>query len=165
MMRCPEASLELDVYGVSQGDASRSLLERLEAEVRHDVRVRFLPPIAQDRVVATLATYDAVVVPSQGMETGPLVVLEAFAAGVLVIGSDLGGIAEKVRHEVDGLLVRPFDSADRWAEILTRVARDPQSLRALSQNVRPPRTAAVVADEMVSLYERLARQEAIVARS
>jgi glycosyltransferase involved in cell wall biosynthesis len=163
--RCPEAPLELDVYGVSQGDASQSLLERLEAEVRHDLRVRFLPPVPHDRVVATLATYDAVVVPSQGLETGPLVVLEAFAAGVPVIGSDLGGIAEKIRHEVDGLLVRPFDSADRWAEVLTRIARDPQPLRALSRNVRPPRSVDVVADEMLSLYDRLVRPERFVARA
>jgi glycosyltransferase involved in cell wall biosynthesis len=163
LARCPEASLELDVFGVSQGEAGQSLLERLEAEVRYDLRIRFLPPIPHDRVVPTLATYDAVVVPSQGMETGPLVVLEAFAAGVPVIGSDLGGIAEKVRHEVDGLLVRPFDSASRWAEILGRVAREPDALRALARNVRPPRSFDIVADEMLSLYSRLIRHETIGA--
>jgi glycosyltransferase involved in cell wall biosynthesis len=163
MARCPDAPLELDVYGVSQGVASQSLLERLEAVVRHDQRIRFLPPIAHDRVVATLARYDAVVVPSQGMETGPLVVLEAFAAGVPVIGSDLGGIAEKVRHEVDGLLVRPFESAARWAEVLTHVARAPGVLGALSQNVRAPRSSDNVADEMSSLYTRLIRHELAVA--
>ena len=161
--RCPQARLTLDVYGVSQGDASQSLLERLEAAVRQDARIRFLPPVAHDRVVSTLATYDAVVVPSQGMETGPLVVLEAFAAGIPVIGSDLGGIAEKVRHEVDGLLVRPFDSAARWSEVLARVAREPEALRALGQAVRPPRSCDVVADEMLSLYERLIRHELVAA--
>jgi glycosyltransferase involved in cell wall biosynthesis len=165
LRRCPEAPIELNVYGVSQGDESRSLLERLEAEVTNDPRVRFLPPVPHDRVVAALATYDAVVVPSQGFETGPLVVLEAFAAGVPVIGSDLGGIAEKVRHGVDGLLVRPFDSPARWAEVLTRAAADAPAFRALGQNVRRPRSADAVADEMLALYERLTHHQMFVAQA
>jgi glycosyltransferase involved in cell wall biosynthesis len=165
MARCPEARIELDIYGVSQDDGSRSLLERLEAEVRNDPRVRFLPPVPHDRVVATLAAYDAVAVPSQGLETGPLVVLEAFAAGVPVIGSDLGGIAEKVRHGVDGLLVRPFNSPARWAEVLTRAAADAAALRALGQNVREPRSADAVADEMLSVYERLTDHRMFIAQA
>jgi glycosyltransferase involved in cell wall biosynthesis len=165
LARCPSAPIEIDIYGVSQDDGSRSLLERLEAAGRQDARVRFLPPVPNDRIVATLAAYDAVVVPSQGLETGPLVVLEAFAAGVPVIGSDLGGIAEKVRHGVDGWLVRPFDAADRWAEILTRAAEDPASVRALRRHVRSPRPAAAVADEMVSVYERLTREQMFAAEA
>jgi glycosyltransferase involved in cell wall biosynthesis len=165
MSRCSAAPIELDIYGVSQDDASRSLLERLEAGARSDRRVRFLPPIAHDRVVATLASYDAVAVPSQGLETGPLVVLEAFAAGVPVIGSDLGGIAEKVRHGVDGVLVRPFDSPARWAEVLTKAAADTPSLRALGRNVRSPRTTEAVADEMLSIYERLTHHQMFVAQA
>ncbi len=155
MGKCPEAPIELDIYGVSQGDGSRSLLERLEAQGRSDARVRFLPPVPHDRVVATLGAYDAVAVPSQGLETGPLVVLEAFAAGVPVIGSDLGGIAEKIRHGVDGLLVRPFDSPARWAEVLSRAAADLPALRALGPNVRQPRSTEAVADEMLTVYERV----------
>ena len=165
MSRCPAASIALDIYGVSQDDASRSLLERLEAGARSDRRVRFLPPIAHDRVVTTLATYDAVAVPSQGLETGPLVVLEAFAAGVPVIGSELGGIAEKVRHGIDGMLVRPFDSPVRWADVLAKAAADAVSWRALGRNVRPPRTSDAVADEMLVVYERLTHHQMFVAQA
>ena len=165
MSMCPGALVELDIYGVSQDDGSRSLLERIEADTRSDVRVRFLPPVPHDRVVTTLATYDAVAVPSQGLETGPLVVLESFAAGVPVIGSDLGGIAEKVRHGVDGLLVRPFDSAARWADVLTRAAADAPAVRALAENVRAPRSPEAVADEMLSLYGRMMHHQTFVART
>jgi glycosyltransferase involved in cell wall biosynthesis len=165
MRTCPEAPIELDIYGVSQGDGSRNLLEQLEAQGRSDARVRFLPPVPHDRVVATLGAYDAVAVPSQGLETGPLVVLEAFAAGVPVIGSDLGGIAEKIQHGVDGLLVRPFDSPARWAEVLSRAAADLPALRALGRNVRQPRSTEAVADEMLTVYERVMHDQMFVAQA
>ena len=163
MARCPDAAIELDIYGVSQDTGSQSLLETLETQGRRDPRVRFLAPIPHDQVVKTLTGYDAVVVPSQWLETGPLVVLEAFAAGVPVIGSDLGGIAEKVRHGVDGMLVRPFDSAERWADVLTRAADEPHTIRDLSRNVRRPRPVDAVADEMLSLYGRLTSRRMSIA--
>ena len=43
-----------------------------------------------------LAGFDMLAVPSQWQETGPLVVFEAQALGVPVLGSDLGGIAELI---------------------------------------------------------------------
>ncbi len=60
-------------------------------------------------MVDTLASYDATVVPSQWLETGPLIVLESFAAGTPVIGSNLGGVAELVSHDRDGWLVPHAD--------------------------------------------------------
>jgi glycosyltransferase involved in cell wall biosynthesis len=47
-------------------------------------------------------------------------VLEAFASGLPVIGSNLGSIAERVEHRRTGLLFRPGDAQDlaqqvRWA--------------------------------------------------
>ena len=61
---------------------------------------------------AFLSRIDVLAVPSQWLETGPLVVLEAFAAGTPVIGSDLGGIRELVSDGRDGLLV-PHDDVRR----------------------------------------------------
>jgi glycosyltransferase involved in cell wall biosynthesis len=44
-----------------------------------------------------------VVVPSIWWENSPLVIQEAFLYGRPVICSDVGGMAEKVRHGIDGL--------------------------------------------------------------
>jgi glycosyltransferase involved in cell wall biosynthesis len=116
-------------------------------------------------VVDMLAGYDAVAVPSQLMETGPLVVLEAFAAGIPVIGSRLGGIAATVRPGVDGYLVEPFDAPDAWARVLTDFARNPGALRRLKAGVRPPRATAAVADDMVSLYRRIVGERVTAERT
>jgi glycosyltransferase involved in cell wall biosynthesis len=118
-----------------------------------------LPPtvieaLAAARVVETLAGYDAPIVPSQWLETGPLTVLESFAAGVPVIGSDLGGIGELVAHDGDGWLVRHGDS-DAWRAALRRIATDRALLERLRAGVRPPRTTDDVARDMVAVYDAI----------
>jgi glycosyltransferase involved in cell wall biosynthesis len=51
----------------------------------------------------------AVVVPSVWEENYPMSVIEARAAGTVVISSDRGGLREMIEHRVDGLLFDPGD--------------------------------------------------------
>jgi glycosyltransferase involved in cell wall biosynthesis len=89
-------------------------------------------------------------VPSTWLETGPLVVLEAFAAGVPVLGSDLGGIAEWVIDGVNGLLFKPADPS-AWADGMTRYVMKPELRQILKSKVVKPngmdRVASAVAEE------------------
>jgi glycosyltransferase involved in cell wall biosynthesis len=61
---------------------------------------------------ALMAGVDWVVVPSTWWENAPLVIDEAFMHGRPVICSGVGGMAEKVRHGVDGLHFRLGDPRD-----------------------------------------------------
>jgi glycosyltransferase involved in cell wall biosynthesis len=151
----PDLPLELDLFAVVLDRAGQSVLEQLQSAAAGDARIRFLPPLHNDEVLVRVADYHMVVVPSQWMETGPLTVLEAFAAGVPVLGSDLGGIAEKVTDGVNGLLVRPFDSVAAWSATLKRAVQDSALLPALQRGVRPPRPALAVAEDMRGLYASL----------
>jgi glycosyltransferase involved in cell wall biosynthesis len=83
-----------------------------------------------------------------------MVVLEAFAAGVPVLGSRLGGIAELVRDGVDGVLVEAAD-VNAWSAALRRLATQPEVLSRLRKGVQPPHTMDAVAAEMAALYRRL----------
>jgi glycosyltransferase involved in cell wall biosynthesis len=149
--------IQLDLYGVRQGDAGNRYAEEVRRLVGNDPRIRLLAPVAPAEVIPTLRGYDALVVPSQWLETGPLVVLEAFAAKTPVIGSDLGGIAELVRDGKDGLLVSPYDSVEAWSAVLQRVAANPELLDRLREGIRAPRHARQVAEEFIPLYEGLIR--------
>jgi glycosyltransferase involved in cell wall biosynthesis len=82
------------------------------------------------------------------------VVLEAFAAGVPVIGANLGGIAELVRDGVNGILIAPDDVA-AWAAAIRRLAEDRRAIDALRACIASPRTMDAVADEMATLYGRV----------
>ena len=65
------------------------------------------------------------VVPSRWYENQPLSILESFACGVPVVGTDLGGIPELIEPGVDGDIVMPND-ADALAASLETFVRDPQ---------------------------------------
>jgi glycosyltransferase involved in cell wall biosynthesis len=148
----PDVSLSLDIFGVVQNAADAERLFELQALAAADPRIRFLPALAHADVVDTLAAYDLVVVPSQLCETGPLVVLEAFAAGVPVLGSSLGGIADKVAHGTNGWLVQPPASLDAWRAALSRCASDRELMTRMRAGIGKPRTMTDVAQEMRSLY-------------
>jgi glycosyltransferase involved in cell wall biosynthesis len=150
----PELQVTLDLFAVTQGDAGEKLKKQLLDKIGGDRRIRFLDAIEPDRIVERLRDYDILVAPSQGLETGPLVVYEAFAAGTPVIGSNLGGIAELVEHGKNGLLVEPA-SRSAWAAAFGRLVENPQLLTELRRGIGPVRTMRDVASEMLPVYERV----------
>jgi glycosyltransferase involved in cell wall biosynthesis len=149
----PGLSIEVDLYGVTQGTADKEYWATLNSLAAQDTRIKFLPPVPNSKVVPLLRGYHVLAMPARGVENRPLVVLEAFAAGTPVIGSKLGGIAELVRHEQDGLLVEP-ENVRAWANALRRCAEDRHLLARLRQGVQLPRSMVDVAQEMAELYCR-----------
>lgn len=150
--RRPQLAIQLDIFGVIQDDTAYAAA--LARRAQQDTRIALKPAIPNDGVVEQLAEYDVLAVPSQGMETGPLVVYDAFEAGLPVVGSNRGGIAELVRHERDGLLVEPAD-VDAWSAAFTRLCEEDGLVQRLRSNVTPGRTMGAVAAEMAVLYREL----------
>jgi glycosyltransferase involved in cell wall biosynthesis len=156
----PELKVTLDVYGVLQGDGQDAYQQKLQTMISADPRVVLKAPIPADQVVATLGAYDLLVVPSQWLETGPMVVLEAFAAGVPVAGSRLGGIAELVTDGVDGRLVEA-SSERAWLELLRVLVSDRQKLVKLKSSVNLPLGMTTVASKMRYIYTQVLSNEQI----
>ena len=79
-----------------------------------------LGELPHPRVFELMKNAHLLVIPSVCYEIGPLTIPEAFACGVPVIASDLGSMAERVEHGVNGLVFSPGDADDlvrqvRWA--------------------------------------------------
>jgi glycosyltransferase involved in cell wall biosynthesis len=149
----PEAPVELHLYGIVQDSSNTEYLDQLKQLAGTDRRISLLPPVPGEQVVSLLQDYHLLAVPSRWLETGPLVALEAFAAGTPVIGSNLGGIAELIEHEVNGMLV-DTDSVEAWSRTLRRCYEDRDLLEKLRRGINAPREMSVVAQEMLLLYER-----------
>lgn len=88
----------------------RSSLEGHAAELSISDRVHFTG--YRDDVERMYAAADIVAVPTRGLESFGMVVIEAMAMERPVIASDVGGIPEIITHGVNGLL---FNATDRSA--------------------------------------------------
>lgn len=146
-----EFDIKLDIYGIHQS-GSENYYQSLLKLANQDNRICFLPKIPQEQIMTHLKQYHALVVPSRTLETGPLVVLEAFAAGTPVIGSNLGGIAEIVEHGKNGLLVDGL-SPTAWQHTLLQLLMAPERLSHLRNGIMPPKSMADVAHEMLHIYQ------------
>jgi glycosyltransferase involved in cell wall biosynthesis len=89
--------------------------------------VEFRPTVLPAEVPALIREARALLLPSVCYEAQPRVILEAYAAGVPVLASDLGALPEAVPPD-SGLLAPPGD-ADAWSDAVERVLDDPESER------------------------------------
>ncbi|MGZ5538190.1 MAG: glycosyltransferase, partial [Chthoniobacterales bacterium] len=92
--------------------------ERLRADATGINAIEFTGELNHVRSLELLAASDALVCSSRD-ETMPLAILEAMSLGKVVISTDVGGIAEWVRDEMNGLLVEQ-DNPTALARALER---------------------------------------------
>jgi glycosyltransferase involved in cell wall biosynthesis len=117
-------------------------------------QVNWRGPYERDEVPRLLAEADWLVMPSIWWENAPLVIQEAFRQRRPVIASDIGGMAEAVRHETDGLLFRVGDP-HALADVLERAAREPGLWDRLVAGIEAPPSLADCATAHLQLYEEL----------
>ncbi len=77
-----------------------------------------------------LQDIDVLIVPSIWYENAPLVIQEAFLAGIPVITSDIGGMAELVQNNINGFTFK-VGSSDELALIIQNISDAPMVLNNL----------------------------------
>lgn len=149
-----------DVVLVVAGDGKdRRAVEELPPDVRR--RVVLLGRVPHGDLPAYQAGADVFVSPAVGQESFGIVLVEAMAAGVPVVATDIPGYREVVRAGVDGLLVPPDDDgalADAVAEIL-----EDEGLAVRLSDAGRERAAGyawqVVLPQIEAVYRRVAAGE------
>lgn len=166
--------LLVEAWGRLGGDRARSLVlygsdqgaETYGAALRERSRVMpgisWARPLAHREVWLALAEIDVLVIPSRWRENSPNVILEAQAMGVAVVGANLGGVAELVRHEWNGLRFAPDNHADLAAQ-LQRLLDEPELLGRLRANLLPFHSFDDELAQLDELYHQLAPEHAAVA--
>jgi glycosyltransferase involved in cell wall biosynthesis len=145
---------ELHIYGRANGAEEQQYLQYIQDKAVHSENVFFKGEVNSENRVRILSSIDILAVPSVGFETGPLVVLEAFAAGIPVIGSNLGGIAETVTDGQNGILV-PAGDSDAWAMAISTLIRNLNWIVELQQKIPKVKSSNDVAKEMLDIYQNL----------
>ncbi|HLK51561.1 MAG TPA: glycosyltransferase family 4 protein [Bryobacteraceae bacterium] len=103
------------------------------------------------------------VCPSTWYECFPLVIVEAFACGLPVIASDLGGLSELVQPGKTGLLFTPGSAKDLSAQVQWALSC-PQLVEAMRSNARREYEARYTAHQnyemLTSIYNEAMRRPA-----
>jgi glycogen(starch) synthase len=108
--------------GVGGAGPAQATLESLAAELRLRSRVHFFGRLSREEVHAAMRKAKVFVVPSR-LEPFGIVILEAWAAGVPVIATSVGGPSQFVEDRKSGILVDP-NRTDNFARVLDEVVRD-----------------------------------------
>ncbi len=111
-------------------------------------------PYEMDGMQDLLSRVDCVVVPSIWWENSPLVIQEAFMAGLPVICSNIGGMAEKVQDRVNGLHFAVGDHFDLLDRIL-ELAGSAELYRRLVQGIPEILPDREMAQRFNSIYDGL----------
>jgi len=123
----------------------------VEAEVRArglDQEVVFTGHVEDIRRVLELA--DVMIIPSFG-DAFPKVAVEAFAAGVPVVASAVGGLKELITPGKTGFLVEP-DNAEALADALAHLKANPDKARQVATNAREVYRTELTPEIMVKRY-------------
>jgi glycosyltransferase involved in cell wall biosynthesis len=119
-------------------------------------RVTVKTDVPHQEVMAAWKSAEVAVVPSVLAEGFGQVVVEAMAAGTPVIGTNHGGIAEIITHEVNGILVPPGDAvalADS-IEVLWHDEALRERLVANGLTRATDFTVSAIAPRYLEVYER-----------
>jgi glycosyltransferase involved in cell wall biosynthesis len=108
--------------------------------------------VERSKVMAMLSHYDILCLASTFSEMSPLVIQEAFAAGIPVLASKVYGNMEHVADNHNGLLFE-FNSSNNLREKIQTLIDNPALLPKLKSNIVTPLNFNVVNEAYLRLYD------------
>jgi len=148
------ASLPSDIHLWVAGQGPET--EALKRRTAGDSRVEWLGPIDDDEKASRMRGADVYCAPSLHGESFGVVLLEAMAASVPIVASDLSGYRKVARPDREGLIVPPGD-ARALAAALGRVLSDRTTAARLS-TAGDARAHEFSMDHLAERYVDLYRQ-------
>lgn len=138
--------------GTELGEEEKRYADIIRKRAVQDKRVIIGGAVDACDVAGVLSRWDALIVPSIWMETGPQVVTESLMAGTPVIGSRRGGIQELVRDGIDGILYEAGNTGE-LARICTELALNPDKIRKMRGSIAKVRTVQEMTEDVQTVYK------------
>ncbi len=148
-MQLDSTKAELHIYGQTD---DLIYLNDLKEKTNLFQNIKWNGKLSQSDVVSTMYHFDALCLCSTITEMSPLVIQEAYAAGIPVIASNVYGNAEQINHGINGLLFNINDSADLLIQ-LNRCLYEKDLLPSLVKNITSPKSFDKVGEEYMELYK------------
>ena len=155
LKQLPLQQVSLDIYGKLNDETYANECRSATTTMKNINWMGVLPP---EKVVKTLSNYHCLCLPSVICEMSPLIIQEAFAAGIPVIASDVYGNAEQIKNGDNGWLFKFNDSNDLKNK-LKELIENPEKILIAKKNIPAVKSFSAVADEYEQLYKDLEMQE------
>ncbi len=126
-----------------------ALTEYVKEQAVRDGRIQYRGRLGREEIKKELSETDYTIVPSLCYENSPLVIYESMAAGVPIIASRIGGVAELVDDGSNGYVVTS-GNAEELARTLTIAAANPD-YSTFSQTSREKVNASAVSEYVKKL--------------
>lgn len=150
----PAIELSLTIHGCLQHQGEEFTHQFEQAVQREGDRAHYFGPYTRDAVSDLMAEIDWVVVPSTWWENAPLTILESFRHGRPVIASNIGGMADLVDDNVNGMLFRRNDAAD-LARLMQKAAQEDGLWDRMASAVPDVSPVSDIAARHMTLYDSL----------
>lgn len=139
----------LDIYG--KEEVRSDYFEQCISAATKTPGISWHGALKSNEVISTLRRYDMLCLPSTISEMSPLVIQEAFAAGIPVLASRGYGNAEQVEHGVNGLLF-DMNSSAALTEQLNVIISNKEMLQQMHRNISAPASFDTVHKQYMQLY-------------
>ncbi|WP_158319663.1 glycosyltransferase family 4 protein [Azotobacter chroococcum] len=144
----------LEVHGAnleSQSAEFQEQIERLREPLIKQGVVQWVGPYQPHELRSRMAGVDWVVVPSIWWENSPMVIQEAFVCGLPLVVSNIGGMGEKVRNNIDGVQV-PAGNILEWAYTLKKLSSYQEEWQTLKSAINTPLSYKQCAEKHIDLF-------------
>jgi glycosyltransferase involved in cell wall biosynthesis len=148
----------VEINGDNLKYASESRREEIEAFLETEAAlpaderiVHFNGSYHVDQLSQRMARVDWCIVPSVWWEIFGLVISEAWMFKRPIIASNIGGMAERITDEVDGLLFQVADPRS-LAETIRRAATEKNLWETLVERITPPKGRDVMVEKFLEVY-------------
>jgi glycosyltransferase involved in cell wall biosynthesis len=160
VQQSPDSSLRI------AGSADTDYLRKCEQEIKANEltdKVQLLGNISIKDVQYELSKANCLVIPSF-QENAPLTIAEAMAAGVPVVGANVGGIPEMVDNGKTGFLVDPFNTKS-ICEAVSKIISNESLVNSMGRHTqevaRNRFSASVVAEKTLQSYHEVLKSTSL----
>ena len=125
--------LQVELKLIGEGPMRAKIEKKIEQDNINNVKL--LGYLDKDVLLSRVRNCGVAIIPSECYENNPVSVLEAFALGIPVIGSRIGGIPELIKDGETGLLFEPGNVKDLRDKIMNLLS-EPDEVAQMGENAR-----------------------------
>ncbi|CAM7099338.1 glycosyltransferase [Enterobacter roggenkampii] len=152
MPKSERKKIVLEVHGANlehQSPDFQQKIEELRAPLIKQGVVQWVGPYQPHELRSRMAGIDWVIVPSIWWENSPMVIQEAKVCGRPLLVSDIGGMAEKISNNIDGIRIQAGNRIE-WGNLFNRQDIS-EKFEEFSSKLSRPLTHAQCAEQHINL--------------